>query len=675
MHDDPAVPPPSDPAPVPVHTPTPASGPATGSGTETGAGSGVGAGASAGSRVAGLHGGAVLGAFVPQDGGREGHGGAALEEQIVQGPPEVLGTPLSEVTFVVVDLETTGGSPADSSITEIGAVKVNGGEVVEEFHTLVDPQVPVPPFIRLLTGITDEMLEGAPHIDEVLPSFLEFSRGAVLVAHNAPFDIGFLRAATRACGLSWPAPAVVDTVTLARRLVTRDEVPNHKLGTLAELFGTAVAPDHRALHDARATVDVLHGLLARCGSSGPLAARTLEDLQVLASRVHPVQRRKRHLAEGLPSAPGVYMFTGVRGQVLYVGTSTDIRRRVASYFTAAEQRARMTEMLTAAEHVVPVVCTTRLEAQVREIRLIAEHDPPYNRQSRRPWSRSWIKVTVEPFPRLSVVTRVKDDGAWYAGPFARKQSAVDAVAAVHEVLPLRQCTTRLARLSSAASPCLLAEIGRCGAPCLGRQSVEEYAPVASRAHRLFAGADRSLLDALRSRMRELAAEERFEEADAVRRRTAALTDGLGRVQRLAPLAEAPEIVAARRRDGGGWEVVSVRHGRLAGTTLTPPGTDPMPSISAMRAAAEVVAPPVAPSPATTPEETEILHRWLTTEGVRLVDLVGTWSCPVGGADGAPSLRSAEAPGGEDGERNGGTDPHRDDRTPGAPTALTTRVAP
>lgn len=556
----------------------------------------------------------------------------------VQGTLDELGTPLSEVAFVVVDLETTGGNPSDAHITEIGAVKVRGGEVIEEFHTLVDPQVPVPPFIRLLTGITDEMLLGAPRIDQVLPSFLEFARGAVLVAHNAPFDIGFLRAATRRCGLPWPSPAVVDTVVLSRRLVTREEVPNHKLATLARFFGTEVEPDHRALHDARATVDVLHGLLARAGGSGPLAARTLEELDLLASRVHPVQRRKRHLGEGLPSRPGVYMFTGLRGKVLYVGTSTDIRRRVRSYFTASEQRSRMTEMLQAAEHVVPIVCETRLEAQVRELRLIAEHDPPYNRRSKRPSSKAWVKVTAEPFPRLSIVTSVKDDGAAYCGPFPRRQSAVDAIAAVHEVIPLRQCTTRLARISATASACLLAEIGRCGAPCRGQQSVAEYAPLAERATALVGGLDRSAVETLHARMKTLSAEERYEEAGTVRERAAALVDGLSRAQRLAPLAAAPEIVAARRRDVGGWEVVTIRHGRLAGTTLTPPGADPMPFISAMRATAEVVEPRPAPNPATHPEETEILHRWLIEDGVRLVDLVGTWSCPVAGAEGAPTLR-------------------------------------
>src|SRR5687768_5700898 len=101
---------------------------------------------------------------------------------------EDLGTPLSETTFCVVDLETTGGSPASAAITEVGAVKVRRGEMVGTFQTLVDPGQPVPAFVRLLTGISDELLVEAPPIGTVLPSFLEFARDTVLVAHNARFD-------------------------------------------------------------------------------------------------------------------------------------------------------------------------------------------------------------------------------------------------------------------------------------------------------------------------------------------------------------------------------------------------------------------------------------------------------------------------------------------------------
>src|SRR3954466_1448331 len=108
-----------------------------------------------------------------------------------------LGTPLSAVTFVVLDLETTGGPPDSDAITEIGAVKVRGGEVIGEFATLVDPGRGIPPEIVSITGITNAMVYQAPRLDTVLPAFLEFAAGAVLVAHNSGFDVGFIKAA---CG-------------------------------------------------------------------------------------------------------------------------------------------------------------------------------------------------------------------------------------------------------------------------------------------------------------------------------------------------------------------------------------------------------------------------------------------------------------------------------------------
>ncbi|MGL5929948.1 MAG: DEDD exonuclease domain-containing protein, partial [Dermatophilaceae bacterium] len=351
---------------------------------------------------------------------------------MIQGAFDDLGTPLSDVTFVVVDLETTGGSPVDCGITEVGAVKVRGGEVVGELQTLVDPGAPIPEVVAVLTGITDAMVAGAPRIETVLPTFLEFASGSVLVAHNAGFDVSFLKAAARRTEHPWPGFSVLDTVTLARQLVRRDEVPNHRLGSLARLFRSSTTPDHRALHDARATVDVLHGLLERVGSLG---VHSLEELLDYSARVPPARRRKRHLADGLPDAPGVYLFKDGRGRVLYVGTSVSIRTRVRSYFTASEHRRRMGEMVGLAESVTPVVCATALEAEVRELRLIAEHRPPYNRRSRHQERALWVKLTVEPFPRLSVVRSVADDPTRYLGPFGSRSAAEAAVAAVHEVLP------------------------------------------------------------------------------------------------------------------------------------------------------------------------------------------------------------------------------------------------
>ena len=202
----------------------------------------------------------------------------------------------------------------------------------------------IPAFISVLTGITDAAVATAPRIDAVLPAFLEFAAGATLVAHNAPFDMGFLKAAAEQQGIDWPAFGVLDTARLARRTLDRDEAPNCKLSTLARLFRATTTPTHRALDDARATVDVLHGLFERVGCFG---VTTIDELGTFSTRVHPAQQRKRHLADGVPRGPGVYLFRDARQRVLYIGKSVDLRSRVRQYFTAAEGRRRMAEMVAA----------------------------------------------------------------------------------------------------------------------------------------------------------------------------------------------------------------------------------------------------------------------------------------------------------------------------------------
>jgi DNA polymerase-3 subunit epsilon len=544
--------------------------------------------------------------------------------QAIQATFDDLGTLLAEVTFVVVDLESTGGSPAECGITEIGAVKVRGGEVLGEFQTLVNPDAPIPPFISVLTGITNAMVAEAPVIDSALPSFLEFARGSVLVAHNAGFDLSFLKAAAGRLQITWPGFEVLDTLQLARHVVTPDEAPNHKLASLARLFGARTAPDHRALHDARATVDVLHGLFERVGSLG---VHTLEELGSYSSRVTPAQRRKRILADGLPHAPGVYLFKDAQDSVLYVGTSRDIRTRVRTYFTAAERRSRMVDMVRLAHVVHPVVCQTQLEAQVREVRLIDEHAPRFNRRSKHDRKAVWVRLTGERYPRLSITRNLPPDGSPSIGPFRSRVRAQEAIDAVHEIIPLRQCTKSLAGTTSA---CALADIGRCGAPCTGAQTAQEYAAVVAECVAIFHGDARPGAERLRRRLDELAGQERYEDAAVVRDRFLQLVRGAARAQRLGPLVRAPEVVAARRDVDGGWELVCIRHGRFAGTLVSPRGADPMIHVATLLATAEVVAAQPGARTALI-EESELLMRWLEAPDVRIVSLDGEWTCPVGGA--------------------------------------------
>ncbi|GHJ45036.1 DNA polymerase III subunit epsilon [Catellatospora sp. TT07R-123] len=535
---------------------------------------------------------------------------------------------LRNTTFVVLDLETTGGAPDGGGITEVGAVKVRGGEELGEFATLVNPGVPVPPFITVLTGITTAMTVTAPPIEAVLPPLLEFLHGAVLVAHNAPYDVGFLKAACAAHGYTWPNPRVVDTVALARRVLLRDEVPNRKLGTLAAYFRIPEQPNHRALADAKATVGVLHALIARLGGH---RVHTLGETIEFVKAVSPAQRAKRHLAEGLPHAPGVYLFRAGDGRPLYVGTSNDIGTRVRSYFTAAERRARIKEMLHVAERVEAVECAHALEAQVRELRLIAAHAPPYNRRSKHPERVQWLKLTDEPFPRLSVVRSLAADGGAYLGPFAGRHAAQAAVDALHEALPLRQCSPRLSpRRASAA--CALAELGKCPAPCLLAISPEEYDRVAAAPVRAaFSGDPDAVVHPLLARMRVLSQAERFEDAAAVRDRLAAFLRAAVRMQRLSALTGIAELIGARRNAEGGWEIAIIRYGRLAAAATSAPRVHPRRVLDALRPTAETVLGGLGPVPCATPEETERILDWLERPETRLVETTDGWASPVRGA--------------------------------------------
>ena len=305
-----------------------------------------------------------------------------------------LGTPLSQVTFVVVDVETTGGSPADHSLTEVAAARYRGGELLGTFQTFVRPDERIPPFITALTGISDAMVADAPRVGEMLPSFLEFVGGAVLVGHNLRFDRSFLDHALVATGRDRLPNPCVDTLALARRLV-RDMVPNCKLGTLAQALRLPHEPSHRALTDVLATGDLLHALLERAGSFGILGLEELLDLPRLVG--HP-QGAKLRLTTRLPHRPGVYWFADAAGSVLYVGKAGDLQSRVRSYFSG-DRRPKVGRLLRQLHSVHHRVCPDPLTAAVVEGRLIRAWAPHYNQQGKARRTRPNASVGQSARPR------------------------------------------------------------------------------------------------------------------------------------------------------------------------------------------------------------------------------------------------------------------------------------
>ena len=533
---------------------------------------------------------------------------------------EALGTPLIDTTFVVLDLETTGLSPDRDRITEIGAVKVRGGEVLGELRTFVHPGGPIPPAITAVTGITDAMVRDAPDVAAVLPTVLRFLGDAVFVAHNARFDLAFLRAAAAAVGLPPPEPPVIDTARLARRLLA-DEVRNLRLATIAAHLRTRTRPEHRALADARATVDVLHGLLERAGSLG---ATSLEDLRDLTRSTSERAYRRIGLVADAPPTCGVYRFLDERGDVLYVGKATDLRSRLRTYF-GQDPRRRIGDLVRETATVTWTTTPTLLEAEVREVREIHARRPRYNRRSTHPERAVSVGLTREAFPRLAITRRPGSSHLRTVGPLASRQRAQRLVEALHEAILIRPCTPRLRRAQDHPA-CVLKDLGRCAAPCDGTASAADYAEVVADLHGVLDDPTR-LLGTLRDRMLAMAADGRFERAGELRGRLHDAATILLDVRRREALAAVDEIVARRAGDRG-TEVVVVRRGRLAGTVLLPAHADDDAAQAAV--AACDLHPLPGPPDDHDAEEVALALTWLGRPGVRPVAVHGVWAEPVAG---------------------------------------------
>jgi DNA polymerase-3 subunit epsilon len=536
---------------------------------------------------------------------------------------------LLDTTFVVLDLETTGGSPSNCKITEIGAVKVKGGEIVGEFQSFVNPETAIPPFISVLTGITDAMVATAPTIGEVFYSLLEFigsPNESVLVAHNAPFDLGFLKSAADKLEYSWPKYEVLDTAKISRYALTKDDVMNFKLATLAKYFGAVTEPDHRALSDARATADVLHGVFERLGSQGIF---NLSDLKSLSNQITDAQRKKRYLADNAPEAPGVYIFKDERDQPLYIGTSRNLKSRVRTYFSGSERRKRIHDMIALATKLEFIETPTILEAEIRELRLIGSVQPRFNRRSRFQNKAYVLRLTGDDFPRISLTKGLKNiniDESWI-GPFSSRDEALAAQTGIYETFPIRQCTPRITLKSMReASPCALLDLGKCGAPCIGLQSSESYKTVVTELRHALEIDSRSIFSRLDSKMKDLALSERFEEAAEVRNRLLSLIKGISRSQRILSLKRIRTLIVALPLDDH-YEVARIESGRLIATRKAT-GENLDGAIKDLRDISISNLVPESPSH----EEIEILLRFLNQSDIKVFEVSDEWVSPLFGGE-------------------------------------------
>ena len=450
-----------------------------------------------------------------------------------------LGTPLADVTFCVLDIETTGTDRGGDLITEIGVVKVRRGEFLGTMATLVNPGKAIAPSVTVLTGITESMVAAAPRIETVLPTLQEFIGDAVIVGHNVSFDMGFINAAMLRSDRPSFRNTVVDTLPLARRLV-RDEVPDCRLGTLASRFRLDHRPTHRALDDALATTDLLHLLLERAAGLGVLG---LDDLVMLPKMGGHPQAGKLKLTHHLPRSPGVYRFLGANDEVLYVGKATNLRQRVRSYF-GSEDRRKIGPMLRETQRLAHTATFDPVSAEVLELRYLHHLNPRYNRVGTTWQKYCYVRLTTdEAWPRLVITTDPAPTGV-HIGPLGSRSAATAVIEAVQSALPIRRCTTRIGRTYKApenATPCTGARLGIAMCPCSGTADEATYWRVVSQVVAAFTTSPQLVLDPLWSKIGVLAAERRYEEAALARDRANAFAGAITRQRLFDQLRSAGDV--------------------------------------------------------------------------------------------------------------------------------------
>ena len=451
---------------------------------------------------------------------------------------------LDEAAFVVFDLETTGLSAQRDRICEIGAVRVQGLELVDSFQSLVNPGVALPGPVERLTGLRTAELRRAPPVRKVLPRFLAFAGDDLLVAHNAGFDQRFLERELQVREGRRLSQPPLCTAALARRLL-EGRLRKVGLASLAHFFGVGTTPCHRALPDAEATAEVL---LCLIGLAQELGARRLSELRSLAA---PRRRRvygKRALARRAPARPGVYLFRDKHDQVLYVGRARDLRARLRSYFRSERQRPSVEAALLALERIEWRVLGSELEAALEELRLIRELGPPANSRSRRKEHGVYLRPRGDEL----VVTKQPTE----LGPLTSRRQASLAARA------------------------------------LAFSTAEER-------ERLLEGAP---LQRLRERLAYLSESLRYEEAARLRDRLEALERVIDRLCRLAELRQLEACLIAPAAEPGWRKAFFVAGGEVRAVRSLPPGAGARLELAAGAAACS----PSAEREPLTPEQAEEL---------------------------------------------------------------------
>ena len=362
--------------------------------------------------------------------------------------------------YAILDIETTGGQFNEEGITEIAIYKFDGHEIVDQFISLVNPEIPIQPFVVKLTGINNEMLRSAPKFFEVAKRIIEMTNDCVLVAHNADFDYRILRTEFRRLGYDFNVKTLC-TVELSKKLLP--EQPSHSLGKLVRALGIPMADRHRASGDAMATVKLFKMLLDK-----DLNKEIVKEL-IKFEIQKGIAPKLMDIVESLPSKTGVYYIHREDGRLIFIGKSRNIRKRVNQHFTGITKSAKkiQNEVFT----VTYEETGSELIALLKESEEIKIHRPIYNRMSPKS-NFSWaIYAEKDANGYLNLKLQKTDRRKKEIKSYTSQQEGKEALFRISANYKLCQ---KLTGLYETKTHCFQHTINECDGACIGKISALEY---------------------------------------------------------------------------------------------------------------------------------------------------------------------------------------------------------
>ncbi len=440
--------------------------------------------------------------------------------------------PIEKASFVVCDVETTGLSPRNESIIEIGLIKIENLKITDKYSTLINPNRFIPPFITQMTGIRNEDVQTAPKFREISYKIQEFIGNSVFVAHNATFDYNFL---LHSFLRDEEIPIRLNTICtkrLARRLFPG--ISSASLKSIARLFGFRNTSKHRALGDAKVTAQIFLKLLEEGKSKNKFD--TLDEL--IRFQFRPIAQTKllsmrKSLADSvtkLSSNPGIYFFRNKKGHVIYIGKAKNLKSRVLSYFRESSTDHRVKKILRHAHHLDYTETASELSAFLLESELIKKHKPRFNTALKIMRNYSFIGLTADSeYPRLEVTKKLSSNGTLYFGPFNSRETAEEILDILTKSTQLRECDDKTL---DKKRPCYLLDIKRCLGPCVEQNLQGKYNEEIQVVKNFLTGNSNVLLNRLLEKMKDLSVRQKFEDAGKIRDTVQTIVNNIGKIKSL-----------------------------------------------------------------------------------------------------------------------------------------------